>query len=60
MGEVLHLNQPRTAEEAWERYVELVNERAERNLWADLDHNKRLVRAWDEWSRLFLAGEKRS
>lgn len=57
MGAVIHLNRPRTADEAWERYCELVNERAARNLWADLEHNQRLARAWDDWSRLFLEGE---
>jgi hypothetical protein len=57
MGAVLHLNGPRTVDEAWERYAALVNERAERNLWADLDHNRRLARAWDDWSRMYLGEE---
>jgi len=57
MGAVLHLNPPATVDEAWQRYVHLVNERAERDLWLDLEHNKRLARAWDDWSRMYLAAE---
>lgn len=57
MGDVLHLNRPRGVDEAWAHYLQLVHERADQNLWADLDHNKRIARAWDDWRKLFLDGE---
>lgn len=60
MGVVIPLHRPRTVDEAWQRYCDLVNERADKNLWADLDHNQQLARAWDEWSRLFNAEEAAS
>lgn len=57
MGEVLPFSRQRTVDEAWERWCALVDERAERNLWKDMSHNIKLAQAFDEWSRLYLAGE---
>lgn len=57
MGAVINFRRPTTVEEAWQHYLALVTERAEQNLWADLDHNQRLARAWEQWSRMFLEGE---
>lgn len=57
-AQVLPFRSARTADEAWERYKEFVDERHEKNLWGDLEHNKRIARAWDEWSGLFLAKER--
>jgi hypothetical protein len=57
MGEILHLNRPRTVDAAWQRYCDLAQERADQNFWADLDHNQRIARAFDEWRELYLAGE---
>lgn len=57
MGQVLQLTIAKSAEEAFARYCALVDERKEKDLWKDLDHNKRIARAWDEWKRLFNAEE---
>jgi hypothetical protein len=57
MGAVVQLRPARTVNEAWDRYVALVNERHEKNLWADVEHNKRLSDAWQEWSELFQASK---
>jgi hypothetical protein len=34
-GTVLQLRPPLTVDQAWDRYIALVNERHEKNLWAD-------------------------
>lgn len=59
-ADVLEFASTERVERAWQRYIDLVSERADRNLWADLEHNKRIARAWDDWSRAFLAQERRS
>jgi hypothetical protein len=59
MGAVVHLRPPATVDEAWNRYIALVNERQERNLWRDAGHNQRLARAWDDWATLFNASEQK-
>lgn len=58
MGSVVQLHAPLTVDEAWARYLKLVNERHEQNLWADAGHNQRLARAWEEWATLFNAKEQ--
>lgn len=57
MGQILHLNRSRNVDAAWQRYIDLVAERADKNLWADLAHNQRIALAWDEWRDLFLRPE---
>jgi hypothetical protein len=58
MGNIVHLVRM-DVDAAWERYCSLVDERKEKNLWKDLEHNKQIALAWDTWSQLFLAGERK-
>jgi hypothetical protein len=57
MGAVIDFRRPATVDEAWQRYLALVTERAEQNLWADLEHNQRIARAWDRWAKMFLESD---
>lgn len=55
MGAVLQFKPAVTVDEAWQRYIDLVTERAEQDLWKDAAHNQRLSDAWQRWSDLFQA-----
>lgn len=57
-AQILQFRAPTTVDEAWARYTELVDERHAKNLWKDLEHNKRLAVAWEAWSRLYLGEER--
>lgn len=56
---ILPFRPAKSVEEAWGRYCELVDERHERNLWKDLEHNQRIAKAWQDWSELYLAEERK-
>jgi hypothetical protein len=58
MGAVLPFKSPLSVDDAWQRYVDLVNERHDKNLWTDVEHNQRLARAWEAWATLFNATER--
>lgn len=47
---------PANAEAAWERYAALARDwAASGDIRVDLEANKRLARAWQEWANIFLA-----
>ncbi|MDR7257811.1 hypothetical protein J2X47_001991 [Sphingomonas sp. BE270] len=60
MSVVALLPVPGNAEAAWERYAALARDWAESgDIRVDLEANKRLARAWQEWRDLFLALDNR-